>query len=264
MAQTITQTNTTRRTNRTRSQAQVRRASQANTSSTSSARSSDGVSMSTRAQAAMAADRVRDVMSGLGFSVGGSTGTARTAPRRGSESSGFGRARTGVSARGSANGNITESRRQPSAGQRALEILDTASILNPVTAPLTIGRRLGTLVGVETGLLNPDSSSRLGAYQATAGNERGTTGRAAHNSIGGIYLLLGNFGQDRIGDVFNSSEARELYDQSLSNGSSRQLAETEHGYWENQRRTQGSAGGYMGSAFSPAARDMIQQVMGRI
>lgn len=225
------------------------RASGATSATTSS---SDSVQLSRGAQAAAAANQVRSVLNGLGFSTGT---TARNSADVGARASIGGRvAERAASSRSSGDSSL----------RNVVNVLDAASILNPVTAPLTVGRRAATLIGVETGLVNPDRSSRLGAFEATAGNQRGTTGRAAHNSIGGIYMLLGNFGEDQIGNVFNSREARQEFDQSLSNGSSRRLAEMEHGYWDRQRREAGSAGGYMGSAFSPQVRDMIQQVMGRI
>lgn len=271
MAQSISQNQNTR-SNETFWGRSIRRAaanstssSRASSSSSRAAGSSDSVQLSRGAQAAAAADRVRSVLNGLGFSTG-------TAARNSSDVRSL-RSNAGVNARARVGGSsgVTEragtTRSSNSTGstvRNVVNVLDAASILNPVTAPLTIGRRAATLIGVETGMINPDRSSRLGAFEATAGNERGTTGRAAHNSIGGIYMLLGNFGEDQIGNVFNSREARQEFGQSLSNGSSRRLAEMEHGYWDRQRRESGSAGGYMGSAFSPQARDMIQQVMGRI
>ena len=273
MAQSISQNQNTHR-NESFWGRSIRRAS-ANSSGSSqtrasgAARSSDSVQLSRGAQAAAAADQVRSVLNGLGFSTGT---TARNSADVGARrNSGFG-ASAGVNARARVGGSSGVSERAGttrssnstgSTVRNVVNVLDAASILNPVTAPLTIGRRAATLIGVETGLINPDRSSRLGAFEATAGNERGTTGRAAHNSIGGIYMLLGNFGEDQIGNVFNSREARQEFGQSLSNGSSRRLAEMEHGYWDRQRQESGSAGGYMGSAFSPQARDMIQQVMGR-
>lgn len=273
MAQSISQNQNTHR-NETFWGRSIRRAS-ANSSGSSqtrasgAARSSDSVQLSRGAQAAAAADQVRSVLNGLGFTTGT---TARNSSDLGArQNTGSFGSNAGVSARARIGGSTGLTSQAGSRGsssnstlRNVVNVLDAASILNPVTAPLTIGRRAATLVGVETGLINPDRSSRLGAFEATAGNERGTTGRAAHNSIGGIYMLLGNFGEDQIGNVFNSREARQEFGQSLSNGSSRRLAEMEHGYWDRQRRESGSAGGYMGSAFSPQARDMIQQVMGRI
>ncbi len=237
------QNNTTRRTSTNRTGNSQR------TGFSRAASSSDNVQLSSRAQLAGAANRVSSVLSGLGFS----TGTAARSSVASSSSN------SGRAAQGSSNGSSGSSM-----VSNVASALDAASILNPVTAPLTIGRRAVNLALVESGAVTPDRSSRLGAFQATSGNERGTTGRAAHNAIGGIYLALGTFGQDQIGNVFNSSQARELFDQPLSNGSRRRLAEVEHGYWDRQRRESGTSGGYMGSAFSPAARDTIQQFMGWI
>lgn len=246
----ISRTSTTAQTNTTRRTSTNRTGNSQRTGFSRAASSSDSVQLSPRAQFAGAANRVRSVLSGLGFSTG--TAARSTAA---SSSSNSGSATVGGSSNGRSGSSMLSN---------VASALDAASILNPMTAPITLGRRAANLAMVESGAVTPDRSSRLGAFRATAGNERGTTGRAAHNAIGGIYLALGTFGQDQIGNVFNSSQARELFDQPLSNGSSRRLATVEHGYWDRQRRESGTSGGYMGSAFSPAARDTIQQFMGWI
>jgi hypothetical protein len=213
--------------------------------------SRDSVALSPRATAAAAASSVRTVLEGLGFSV------ERNASQNGS---------SGVAAQ--ANRRTTPPREtrvsRNSVGTRLRQAADLSLGLNPVTAPLQIAGRALNLARVESGAATPDRSSRLGAFRATGGNERGTTGRAAHNAIGGIYLAFGTFGEDRIGDVFNSNSARQLYNQPVTNGSSRQLAEVEHSYWDRQRREAGTTGGYMGSAFSPAVRDGIQNFLSGI
>lgn len=210
---------------------------------------SDSVSLSPRAAAASMANQVQNILSGLGFPVGGATATAQRS-----------RAAAAPAPQASRQSGSLLSRVTRSAGQ----VADLALGLNPVTMPAVMSTRAMTLAGVRSNLITPDASSRLGAYAATSGNERGTTGRAANNAIGGIYLALGTFGEDRIGDVFNSQPARQLFNQPLSNGSSRRLAEMEYAYWRNQRDQNGTAGGYLGSVFSPAARDTIQQFMGLI
>lgn len=143
--------------------------------------------------------------------------------------------------------------------RRWAERLDLVSLA--VAPAFTLGRRAAELVGVRTGLINPPDDSRLGAYEATAGHERGTVGRGANNSIGAIYMLMGTYGQDRIGNVFHSEQAQQTLPHSVRSSANGELARTEFGYWQNQRDTQGTEGGYMGSAFSPAIREGIQQVM---
>lgn len=219
----------------------VRRAGAAAPARTGSSAARDSVSLSPRAALASMSNQVQNIFSGLGFNLGTTAARPSTS----------GAQRSGQS--GSVLSRVTRS---------AAQAADLMSGLNPVTMPATMARRAVTLAAVRNNNITPDRSSRLGAYAATSGNERGTTGRAANNAIGGIYLALGTFGEDRIGDVFNSQPARQLFSQPLSNGSSRRLAETEYAYWRQQRDQHGTAGGHLGSAFSPAVRDGIQQFMG--
>ena len=137
--------------------------------------------------------------------------------------------------------------------------LDLASLA--IAPGFTLGRRAAELIGVRTGLINPPDDSRLGAYEATRGHERGTVGRGANNSIGAIYMLMGTYGQDRIGNVFNSQQAQQTLPHSVRSSANGELARTEFGYWQNQRDTQGTEGGVMGSLFSPTVREGIQQMM---
>lgn len=176
--------------------------------------------------------------------------TTRQAPRAGTAASG--RVQTDrVELRGSAAA--------ASPRNRLLEALDFANgIVNPVP---TMARRSAELIGVRTGMINPPNDTRLGAFEATRGHQRGTVGRGAHNSIGAIYMLFGTFGQDRIGNVFHSRQAQETLPHSVRSSANGRLARTEFGYWRNQMETQGTAGGVMGSAFSPAVRERIQSVM---
>ena len=149
-----------------------------------------------------------------------------------------------------------------SSRSRLGEYLDLASL---AIAPIpTLARRGAELVAVQTGLVNPADDSRLGAYEATGGHERGTVGRGANNSIAGIYMLFGTFGQDRIGDVFHSRQAQETLPQSVNSEANGRLARTEFGYWENQWNSQGTEGGFLGSRFSPAVRESIQSWMSMI
>lgn len=146
-----------------------------------------------------------------------------------------------------------------SARSQLMGRLDLASLA--IAPGFTLGRRAAELIGVRTGLINPPDDSRLGAYEATRGHERGTVGRGANNSIGAIYMLMGTYGQDRIGNVFNSQQAQQTLPHSVRSSANGELARTEFGYWQNQRDTQGTEGGVMGSLFSPTVREGIQQMM---
>jgi hypothetical protein len=117
-----------------------------------------------------------------------------------------------------------------------------------------------TLKRVDSGELVPDPDSRLGAYAATKGYGSGTVGNAVHNAIGTIFVTFGNYGEERIGRVFNSPEAKALYDKPVSSCAGRQMAEHEYQYWQDVAAEDGwSPGGKMGSAFNPATRDLLQK-----
>ncbi len=119
-----------------------------------------------------------------------------------------------------------------------------------------------TLAQVNAGTLRPDLNSRLGAYAATAGYPAGTVGEAVHNAIGTIYVGLGTTGEEQIGTVFNSAEARALYGQPLTPETSRRIAAIEHAYWERVRaRNPWSFGGNVGSAFGVGTRDLLQRYL---
>lgn len=124
---------------------------------------------------------------------------------------------------------------------------------------LFTGRSM-TLAAIDRGALVPDPASRLGAYAATRGYPPGTVGYSVHNAIGGIYWGLGAYGEERIGRVFNAPEAQALYGQPVDSAAGRQMAAIEHAYWENVRKEDPlSAGGRLGSAFSPSVRDALQR-----
>jgi hypothetical protein len=91
-----------------------------------------------------------------------------------------------------------------------------------------VTERWRTIRKIDQGEITPDASSRLGAYAATGRHAEGTVGYAVHNSIFCIYLLLGTVGEERIGEVFNSKEARALYDQPVSSSASRSIATIEY------------------------------------
>jgi hypothetical protein len=122
-----------------------------------------------------------------------------------------------------------------------------------------IGRRM-TLDRIDRGTLRPEPTSRLGAYAATAGYPPGSVGDAVHRAIGTIYVTLGTIGEEQIGIVFNSPEARAMFDKPLTEETSRRMAEIEYDYWRRTRDDNPlSIGGQLGSAFRPWLRDVLQR-----
>ncbi len=120
--------------------------------------------------------------------------------------------------------------------------------------------RLLTLAQIDAGTVRPDRESRLGAYAATAGYPEGTVGNAVHRAIGTIYAALGTAGEERIGRVFNSPEARALYNAPVDSAAGLRMAAIEHRYWENVAKEDSySFGGQLGSMFQPWARDWLQR-----
>ncbi len=122
------------------------------------------------------------------------------------------------------------------------------------------GSRGDTKKMVDDGKLTPDPDSRLGAYAATKGYPAGTVGNAVHNAIGTIYGTLGNYGEEKIGRVFNSPEAKALYNEPVGSDAGRQMAAIEQQYWANVKTEDPSSpGGNLGAAFSPGVRDWLQR-----
>ncbi len=116
------------------------------------------------------------------------------------------------------------------------------------------------LLKVERGEVIPDPESRLGAFAATRGYPVGSVGHAVHNAIGTIFLALGTYGEERIGRVFNSPEARALYNQPVESSAGALMAAIEQRYWANVAAEDSwSPGGQLGAAFSPAVRDFLQR-----
>jgi hypothetical protein len=123
--------------------------------------------------------------------------------------------------------------------------------------PLTPWR---TLEKVDSGQIKPDPSSRLGAYMCTGGYPPGTVGRAVHNAIGFIYMALGTYMEEKIGRVFCDPQSIALYNDPVNGPSSVRIAQIEQRYWDNVRMEDAwSAGGKLGAAFSPSARDFLQR-----
>lgn len=113
---------------------------------------------------------------------------------------------------------------------------------------------------IDEGHASADPSSRLGAYEVTRGYARGTVGYAVHNAIGDIYIFAGTYGQEQIGLVFNSPEARALFNQPIESAANLQMATIEYNYWVAVKQSNpSSVGGMAGSAFTPGMRAWLQE-----
>ena len=101
----------------------------------------------------------------------------------------------------------------------------------------------------------------MGAYYATRGYGPDTVGRALHRAIGTIFLVFGTAGEEKIGRVFNSATAKELYNDSVMFSSSLCMAEIELLYWANVKKENSkSFGGKTGAFFKPRTRDCLQRL----
>jgi hypothetical protein len=120
--------------------------------------------------------------------------------------------------------------------------------------------RMAVLVAIDRGNYHPDATTRLGAYAGTTGYKRGTVGASVHHAIGAIYLEFGNWGEERIGTVFNSMEAKRLFNQPVKGNASMMIATIEYGYWNKVAvEDPWSAGARVAGTFSPEARDWLQR-----
>jgi RHS repeat-associated protein len=131
----------------------------------------------------------------------------------------------------------------------------------PLSAPQRRQQRLQrNLDLVDSGQLIPAPDSRLDAYYATRGYPKGTVGYAVHQGIAAVYLTLDEYGQEKIGRVFNSAEARALYSQSIDSPANYRMALLEYQYWNNVKNEDPySPGGRLGSAFDPDQRAWLQK-----
>ncbi len=119
--------------------------------------------------------------------------------------------------------------------------------------------RTRNLLRVAIGSYDPPNYTRLGAFEATLGFQRGTVGHGANRAIAGIYIAMGDFGEDHIGTLFHSQQVQALLDDPADGPSSRRMAELEYAYWNGQD----TIGGWMGRQFSPSVRDAIQWAFSR-
>jgi len=124
----------------------------------------------------------------------------------------------------------------------------------------TLNGREYDLQLVKEGILVPDPSSRLGAYQATLGYKSGTVGYAANRNIARIYLLFGSSFEENIGTYFNLPASKALFPEPINSPANRLLATGEYNYWKSIRdKNPWSVGGFLGSLFSPDTRTWIQK-----
>lgn len=142
------------------------------------------------------------------------------------------------------------------------EGMDLATLaISPI---YTLLRRGAELLMTRLGWSDPADSTRLGAFQATLGHDRHTVGRGANNSIAGIYLMLGKFGEDKIGDVFFSDKAQRTLAHPVESQNNGVLAQVEWDYWHDQWKGQRSAGGFMGTQVTPATRRRLQRWLSKV
>ncbi|MEM9460070.1 MAG: hypothetical protein AAGF11_38195 [Myxococcota bacterium] len=124
----------------------------------------------------------------------------------------------------------------------------------------TMAKRWHDLKRVSEDKLQVHPDSRLAAFKSTLGHQDGTTGYAANRAIGLIYIGMGTFGEEQIGQVFGSPEAQEQMAQPVDSGASRQLAQMEYDYWSSVlNENPGSSGARIATAFNPDVRDFLQK-----
>ncbi len=112
-------------------------------------------------------------------------------------------------------------------------------------------QRIDELNAVDDGVMHPNPTSRLGAYEATRGYPPGTVGFAVHSAFGAIYQVMGAVGENEIGNVANSNAAKLLYALPLSDENSSRYSELEYGYWTTEyNRDPMNLGARIGAALS--------------
>lgn len=154
---------------------------------------------------------------------------------------------------GNVNGRFGDDRTGPIGA--ALDVTDL--LMSP-----SLSSRTATLLLVESGAIKPDQESRLGAFAGTHGYPAGTVGNAVHLGIAAIYLALGDAGQENIGRVFNSPEARALYGQPIDSDANLEMARIEYGYWSNVLREDSwSPGAHLATQMSPEVRALAQKLI---
>ena len=154
---------------------------------------------------------------------------------------------------GNVNGRFGDDRTGPIGA--ALDVTDL--LMSP-----SLPSRTATLLLVESGAIKPDQESRLGAFAGTHGYPEGTVGNAVHLGIAAIYLALGDAGQENIGRVFNSPEAKALYSQPIDSPANLEMARLEYGYWSNVLKEDSwSPGAHLATQMSPEVRALAQKLI---
>lgn len=106
-------------------------------------------------------------------------------------------------------------------------------------------------------------SSREGAYLGTAKFPPGTVGYGVHYSIGTISGLLQDFGEAKIGDLFNRPDVQALLAKENTWENNYQVAQLEYNYWADvltdpNQSFENRVGGFVGVAFEPLVRSDVQ------
>jgi hypothetical protein len=114
-----------------------------------------------------------------------------------------------------------------------------------------------------------DMGSRRGAFEGTKHFKKGTVGYGVNASIRAIYVLSGELGAARIGEVFNSLKAQEIMSREDTYENQMAIAKLEYSYWEKvfndaEASLNDKVGGYAGTRFSPQVRVAIQTRMSEL
>lgn len=137
--------------------------------------------------------------------------------------------------------------------------LKNLAVAGGVFIAFQVTRRIHTLYRVDHpkgyDLFDVDPESRLGAYKANVGYGPKTVGNSVHHAIWLIYVVFGTWGEEKIGTVFNSEEARDLYPEPEGSDADRKITEIEYAYWQSRK---GTFGGFLGCLFSPRIRVWLQ------
>jgi hypothetical protein len=108
----------------------------------------------------------------------------------------------------------------------------------------------------------PNLESRLGAFYATRGYKIGSVGSAVHRIIGGMYLVLGSAGEEKIGRIYNNQAVKVLFNQPIESAAIRCLAYIEQLYFTNVKNENlESLGAALGAIVTARTRDCLTQLV---
>jgi len=110
-----------------------------------------------------------------------------------------------------------------------------------------------------------DSKSRLGAFAATLGYDKGTVGHGVNIAIGLLYLMYGDQYQEEIGTVFNSLATKAFYSRPVTDKVANQaVAHMEYEYWSGvQNQNPASEGAKMALKYSVEERMKLQEALAK-